>query len=244
MDESTNSLKKNFNLYKYIVNQNFSKLKSRLVKCESLVKENKKLKDKVLCLELKLFYAEQKLIEHDKLKNDMLSLESKLFETNHKLIDNDIVIDGIPNTDNENILEIVINLTIFLDVPLNESTINDCYRIKSIHDNNKTGKIVVKFIRKIDKIKILNAVKDRKMFFAKDIGFTENNVIYIQENISADLNVLFKKIRDFKKSYNFRYSWTSNGHVFLRQNSTSDVFRVSSESDLIKMEKEFNKLGP
>uniref|UniRef100_A0A2S2NAU1 Uncharacterized protein n=1 Tax=Schizaphis graminum TaxID=13262 RepID=A0A2S2NAU1_SCHGA len=113
MDESTNSLKKNFNLYKYIVNQNFSKLKSRLVKCESLVKENKKLKDKVLCLEFKLFYAEQKLIEHDKLKNDMLSLESKLFETNHKLIDNNIVIDGIPNTDNENILEIVINLTIF-----------------------------------------------------------------------------------------------------------------------------------
>ncbi|KAL4135561.1 hypothetical protein QTP88_007161 [Uroleucon formosanum] len=244
IEKSLKSLRVNLNSYKNTENQDFSKLESCLVKYELLIIENNKLKGKVLCLESKLFDAERKLIELDKLKNDILSLESKLFVTNQKLIDNDIVIDGIPNTDSENILEIINNLTTFLGIPLNESTINDCYRVKSIHDNNKVGKIVVKFIRKIDKIKILNAVQGRKMFFAKDLGFTGNNAIYIQENLSTDLNFLLKKVRDFKISNNFKYAWTFNGHLFLRKNSASDVFRVSSETDLIKMENEFSKIEP
>lgn len=211
--ESVDVVRDNLNMYKHTVREEFTKIESRLAKFDTFV------------------------IENLKLRYEVTSLETKLSEAEQKLVDNDVVIYGIPESVNENLMEIVDNLIRFLGVSLTESSINDCFRLKtSLHCSLKPRKIILKFVRKIDKMKMLNAVKVQRIFSTKDLGLPGDHAVYIQEHLSGDLNKLFIKVLKFKKSNNYRFAWTSDGNIFLRQTSSSNIFRVLSEADLIRLQ--------
>lgn len=91
-------------------------------------------------------------------------LESKITQLEQKCISNEIVIDSIREKPNEDVIDITKCVGHELNLKINNNMINDCYRIKSHGRNINLNRIVVKFVRHIDKINVLKARKIKRNF--------------------------------------------------------------------------------
>lgn len=59
--------------------------------------------------------------------------------------------------------------------------------------------------------------------------------IYASELLTAKVKVLFYLSRDFAKTHDYSYCWTSNGVVYLRKRDGAPLLRVDQQSDLDKL---------
>ena len=56
--------------------------------------------------------------------------------------------------------------------------------------------------------------------------------VFINENLSRETKILFRKANDIKKKLSWKFIWSNYGIIFLRKNEDSKVVRVTTESDL------------
>ena len=57
------------------------------------------------------------------------------------------------------------------------------------------------------------------------------NKIYINESLTSYRNRLFVKIHEFKKSNKFKFLWTVNGKISLRESKTSTVYKFTTHEE-------------
>ena len=65
--------------------------------------------------------------------------------------------------------------------------------------------------------------------------FEDNGLIRIRENLTPFRKNLYNQAKKAKVELNYKFLWTSNGRILLRQNSASKVIYVSSVDDLAKL---------
>ncbi|CAH2269991.1 uncharacterized protein LOC120627002 [Pararge aegeria] len=141
----------------------------------------------------------------------------------------------------EHLVNTVINTGKALNLEIQPYEIKDVFRIKTKIPENKT--IIVDLNSVILKEKIMFAV--RKFNKGQNRLSTEHlkitgpaKPVFISENLTSKMKRVFFLARDYAKTNDFRFCWVSHGKIYLRKREGGALFRISSESDLTKLQKQ------
>ena len=121
---------------------------------------------------------------------------------------------------------------------LNENSISTAHRLP---DTKKIkNRIVVKFVHKDTREKVYKkraslmrkSTKDL-LSVAKETGksIQRANKIYINESLTSYRNRLFGRIHKFRKSNKFKFLWTVDGKICLRESETSTVYKFTAHEE-------------
>lgn len=141
-----------------------------------------------------------------------------------------------PSEPKESLLKTVLNTTRALNMQVEQSDINDVYRISTTKDAaNKT--VIVDFVSKLTKERVLNQYKkhnrEKRQLTTEHIKVSgPAKPIFISENLSAYMKRVFFLARDFKKTYNYGFCWVKNGKIYLRMKEGALLIRINHEADL------------
>lgn len=96
-------------------------------------------------------------------------------------------------------------------------------------------KIIVKFISRkkrnifYNKRKMLQKTKVNDI---ADLGSPSNSRIYISESLTPKRKKLFGEVNRIKKRRNWKFIWTQNGRIFLKEDENSVTYSFNTEEDL------------
>lgn len=134
-----------------------------------------------------------------------------------------------------------------LKCELQHSDIRDVYRIPSKRDINKdrsaSSTMVIECNNTITKLQLLSGIqkftRERKTNLSSScLGFSGLTVqpIYGSELLTSKTKRLLFLAKDFAKTNDYRYCWTSNGNVYLRKRDGDQKYiLVKNEEDLKKI---------
>ena len=121
---------------------------------------------------------------------------------------------------------------------LNYNSISTAHRLP---DTKKIkNRIIVKFVHRDTREKVYKkraslvrkSTKDLPSV-AKNIGksLQRANKIYINESLTSYRNRLFRRIHKLKKSNKFKFLWTINEKISLRESKTSTVYKFTTHEE-------------
>lgn len=160
-----------------------------------------------------------------------------------------IEIRGIPNTTKGketkmDLIKILDKVMSKLD-PSIEITglIRDIYRLPNYNMSTKTT-IIVELTNTLAKQNILDAVKKYKSNNSSshlntcDLGLDlPKSQVYITDNLTSKAKNLFFLARNFSKTNNYAFCWTSGGKVFIRKEAGAPHIWIKSENFLSALNK-------
>ena len=192
---------------------------------DSLVKENKGLKSKVKSLEEQLLESKKEVEESDERLNDIEARHDELEQYTRKF---NLVIHGIP--EHEDNVANALTLGKLLQVNLTPGDIDIVHRMNT-KSKDKPRPIIARFSNYNAKSKLYKArLNLRNMdLHMEDVGAEK---IFINENLTAWRAELFKEARKVKKKYHNGKTWTIDGKIFLKTDTTAKVLRINSHEDL------------
>ena len=130
----------------------------------------------------------------------------------------------------DNPTQLVIETARLVDVELEPNDTSIAHRLPS-SNSQRQRKIIVKFTRLVKEDEVFNTRKKLKSKRTKDLpsvqiqsessSVSHNAAIHINESLTPYRKRLFGRILDFKKKCHFKYLWTSNGKIMLRESDTS-----------------------
>lgn len=127
-----------------------------------------------------------------------------------------------------------------LNVPIQSQDVKDVFRMGSKDPKNRT--IIAEFTTTLTKEKIIRTY--RKFNRGPSKLSTENlklsgpvKPVFISENLTPKMKRLFYLAREFAKSNEYGYCWSSNGRIFIREKEGAPLHWIKEESDLKKIEK-------
>ena len=197
--------------------ENFRKVTNSLMADNTKLRnENEKLKAEVNILQRSVDQA------HD----DINSLEQygrrSMFE-----------ISGIPRCDDEDVEEMVLSLCHKIGVQITPVDIEAAHRLS----NKVTANIIVLMKSRKLRNDIFQRRSQLKGVSSHDIGVTSRppNKLFINESLTRKNKELFSKVNDFKKVNGYKFIWSRNGIIYLRQSESSKAIMVKKEADLPKL---------
>lgn len=148
-------------------------------------------------------------------------------------------VNGIPTLPQDNPKHLVCELSALINVDLNESDISTAHRLPDL--NKVKNRIIVKFIRrdkreefykKREKLrgKTIKNLPTVMKEFGKSVK--NDSKIYVNESLTSYRKKLFGRAYSFKAENNFKFIWTQNGKIMLREHESSRIFGFTTESQL------------
>jgi hypothetical protein len=83
--------------------------------------------------------------------------------------------------------------------------------------------IIAKFTRRDVRDRIMSVKKNLRHKSARDLGFTHNTRLYINESLTPKYRILLKEVKHYKRSHTFKYVWSRQGKIYLRKDESSPV---------------------
>ena len=149
-------------------------------------------------------------------------------------------IQGIPYNREESSDDIIKKVGDLMDVYLGDNDISISHRLplpKSYKGKRSTPPLIVKFTRRTVKEKFYKArTKLKGCNTMEDLGYTENNRIFINECLTEQNQQLFNECLKFKKQKKLLSIWTSNGKVYLRKDINTRAILIGCKDDLRKVQ--------
>ena len=177
--------------------------------------------------------SQMSALVHDRHKNseDINGVRDSLDKMHKEKSYLNLTLSGIPVTPRENTCTIVTMLAAKMEVSITEADLITAYRTKNRN-------IYVKFHSQIMRDKLYNARKQlqTKEITTKSLGLSDDVKIYINEVLDEKQHELFFKARKRRKELNYRYIWTYHGNIYMKQDSTSDILKITSSADLSNLE--------
>ena len=157
----------------------------------------------------------------DRQDQSLYRVESALDETQQYLRRDCLEINGVPISSYENPNQLVKEVGLLAGVEIDDGHIAAAHKLPD--SKNVKNRLIVKFIQR-DKREEL--YKHRKNLVGKNISHLPsvedgNGKIFINESLTSYRKRLFGRIREYKRSNNLKYLWTSNGKIMLKVNDTS-----------------------
>lgn len=165
-------------------------------------------------------------------------LENKIESLERQLRSTTIEIRNIPMKQPEtkqDLLNTVEKVGEVLNVVLQQSDINNVYRINAKSENKP---IIVQLHNTALKEKIINCAKRHNKSQKDRLTTTLLNIegpskqVYISENLTQGAKMLFYKAREFAKVNDYSFCWTAHGRIFLRKREGAPQHRIDKEEDL------------
>ena len=175
--------------------------------------------------------ANQKIQELEKSRKDFLNTTSNpensmyvkyvaIGDVQQYLRRDCLEIAGIPRVPDDNPKLLVQAVGSLMDVDV---AVNDISTAHRLPDTKKVkNRIIVKFLRR-DKREEMYRYR-RKLIESIPSG----SKIRINESLTVYRKRLFGKIHKFKQDNKFKFLWTGNGTIYLRESESSTVFRITT----------------
>jgi hypothetical protein len=140
-------------------------------------------------------------------------------------------LNGIPSQENERTDNIILDIAKSCKVQLSLHDIEISHRLSA----RPNATIIVKFNNRRIRNEFFLKMKKNDIMSCDIVGFGDaKNKIYVNDSLCQHYRALFKKCKDtFRPA--FKHIWTRNGSIFIRQHDRSQVFKIKSESDIMKM---------
>lgn len=191
---------------------------------ERLEKENKALKKENDALKTEYRNAKKQLDDH----------ESRILTSEQYSRNRNLEIKGIKEEKNENLTSILSHIGTALNEPVTANDIEVCHRVQT-RNENASPNIIVQFKHRAKRDSLLQ--KARKVRLSTtDIGWPEENPIYVNEHLCPTLKKLMFKTTERKKACGWKFAWTRDGKIFARKEEQSTVIHIRNERDLEKIE--------
>ncbi|CAH0400789.1 unnamed protein product [Chilo suppressalis] len=186
-------------------------------------------------------------VDHLKVQNThqqeyIQSLELKLENMERGVRSTCLEIKNLPVNKTESkssLIETVTKIGKVLNANILTNDVKDIFRITTRNPDNKT--VIVDFVSIIAKDTVMKAYrkynKDHSKLMTEQIGISgPSKQIYICENLTAKMKRLFYLTRVFASSKQYKYCWTTNGKIFIREKEGSSYHLIKDESDLKKLD--------
>lgn len=217
-----------------------NEIKMMRAKQDSLVESVQFCSSKVTEFESKLDVLNTYVKKTDRLENENKELRKNISTLDEKLNEldqysrlNNLELQGIPDKEGENILNIFESICLSLECgPLNVEYI---HRIPT-RDERKSKPIVVRFLSRCDRDKLLAAYKANKNTVRP--GLTVDgvaNALYINEHLTQTNKILFKETRQTAKEKSYKFVWVKNGNIFARKNETTKIQHIKNMDSIKRM---------
>ena len=124
-----------------------------------------------------------------------------------------------------------------IDIAHRVSSRRDTNRPKA-RDTNRPKAIVCKFVRRMAKEKVMSARNEVKKIQPSQLGLQTELIsrLGLYDHLSPRLQTLFYEAKKYKIANEYKFCWTKNGAVFLRESDTSHIKRLNKLQDLITLQ--------
>lgn len=215
---------------------------------KSMMEDVKAIKDTVTKTEEKI---DSFTTELDKLKLENAENKTKIEELSkqnrelssalndleqYSRIDN-VIINGIPNTEGENIHEVIIDIAKNLEVNLNEYEINTAHRLYANKD--KIPAIIVRLNNRNKKQQLIKNSK-RIRLHGKNLNMEPAVPIYVSEHLSPHTLSIYKSAMELKNKGIITYVWIKDSKIFIREDENGQSRRIKDINDLPTPEEVIN----
>lgn len=180
--------------------------------------------------------------ENSELRKQISSAQERMINLEHAINDLEqygrrmmIEISGIPKVNEENVEDSVTKICQYLNPNFTPDDIDVTHRVSS----KDTANIIVKFTSRKAHDSIYTRRSSLRKTTTHDVGLAESRAaskIYINESLTKLNKELLFAAREFKKAFNYKYVWTRNGSVMLRQTESSKIIKLKDVSDLAALQ--------
>ncbi|XP_026325439.1 uncharacterized protein LOC113234350 [Hyposmocoma kahamanoa] len=210
---------------------------------EDLIKENRVVKQELSELKQKVELLSS---THD---NRIKLLENTVEEQSRQLIGNMLEIRNVPWSPKETSTDLTKTTLGVLQVVAPQLTSSDLLEVRRIPSKTEKKTILVSVTTNVVKRSIILATRD---LYAKKHGHRLNSSIvaphspreniYIDEHLTAKGKRLYFLARQLKKKGLYRFCWTANGKVLLREKEGTNAIHIMEEAQLTDLtnKKELN----
>ena len=181
---------------------------------DKLLKENKELK-----------------LQSKELKNQSESEVEKLDRLEQYGRRQNLQIVGIPVQGKENTNAIVIEVAKLLDVNLTAEEISTSHRLPAKNRENISPPIIARFTNRDVRNKIYANRKATRTASLTNFSVPGTEKVYVNENLIRPREKLFWQTKQKAKKVGFKYFWTTNGNIFVKQTDPAEVIAIKSEKE-------------
>ncbi|CAH1999495.1 unnamed protein product [Acanthoscelides obtectus] len=206
----------------------------------SLVSSVSFCSDKVSDFEAKLLNIDEYIRKTEKLMQENLDLKTEVTDLKKRLNDldqasrsNNTEIQGIPEKEKENLIEVVKNIGNYINYGASTEQIDYLHRVQSNRNSKNTVKnIIVYFTTRTLKENLLASAKIKRN--ERENGSPRMNItglsetVYLNEHLTLANRILFKEARTVAKNKKYKLVWTKGGQIFVRKDYTSKTIHISS----------------
>lgn len=206
--------------------------------CHANINDVKKL---VTDQDIKISKCEEDILQINNEKNVISNILRKvkdevrdLEQYSHR---NNLIVYGIPEEKNENIIRVVNRLANALQFENWSSNLLDALHRMGRTDSSRSQPrpIIIRFISRLDKDLFLSKRKVRRNLKALDLGYSSENSIYVNESLTPANRELLKRTREAARTKGYSQVWTANCSIFIRQDKETKAIKIVSEKDLERL---------
>lgn len=200
----------------------------------------KSMGDKIEELEKRVDDIEKVVAEggsNKALEATVSQLKMDLDERDQELLLNDVDIAGITEEDNESVQHLVLACATKLGVPLDERDIVSCKRVglrrTGTQEDSRPRAVTVRLARRSVRDELIKAARVRRGLSTEGLGLRGSpRPLYVNERLTRTNRQLFNRAREIAKKLSWRFVWTREGRVFVRQDQGAPATRIRSSGDL------------
>lgn len=192
----------------------------------------------VVALEGRIAAAETKLLELEDISEQLMSLQQRVSE----LEERNLVLDqadrvrnlefhGLSEYPQENLAQTVIRASNLAGVLITETDLKWVGRVGSKANGiSKPRTVLVKFHSQDIKNTLLRALRKRRGIKLQELGYAEETrTMHVSENLTPHFRDIYRTARKVEK---FKFVWTYNCRIFIRQSVESELVLVKSKNQL------------
>lgn len=169
-----------------------------------------------------------------KIENKMLLAEINENNQRERLLNVEFV--GIPETTEENLINVVINYATKVGVEISELDITYAHRVTpKVKVQGRPRVIIAKMKSRLLKDNIIaGARKQFKLSKDNDKGDSKNSV-FVNEHLTPYNKQLLMKCKAAAKIKQYQYAWSKNGRIYVRKDESKHAIPIKCEEDLNKL---------
>jgi hypothetical protein len=202
---------------------------------EKIDENNKIIQEQAKMLQELTLSIEKERAENKKLLARIEKLEERLDESEQYSRRNAVEIFGIPQREDENVIEVIQKVGDAIGMPISETMVDACHRLGKGKSQNQAPGIIVKFVRRIDKAQFMIKKKLAKDLSTAKLGLSVTRPIYINDSLTKRRRELLSAARQAKREHGFAFVWTREGRILVRKSETGPVVEIKNMDDLRKL---------
>lgn len=175
----------------------------------------------------------------ESLENTIAELKMDLNERDQEILTNDIEIVGIPEAKNEGQVHIMLTVANKLGIAVEERDIVNASRVGMERTPTEGAPVarprplVVRFARRSLRDELLSAARVRRVLSTADMGLPGVPcTFYVNERLTKFNRHLFYMTRQAVTRSKWKYAWTREGKIYVRQEHGAPRIRIRSDLDL------------